>query len=101
MSGDMLWLISSGWAMFLLSMPSPANSLLSRVDSCSSEVFLAISSSLSGEGNIEMSENFFLCVISFFYLSKTTYSRSLTKFSDHSGVWPKVSLVFEDFKYKG
>ena len=22
------------------------------------------------------------------------------KFSDHSGVWPKVSLVFEDFRYK-
>ena len=28
------------------------------------------------------------------------YIRGLTKFWDHSGVWPKVSLVFEDFKFQ-
>ena len=27
----------------------------------------------------------------------TVKYRGLTKFWDHSGVWPKVSLVFEDF----
>ena len=27
------------------------------------------------------------------------YTRGLTKFWDHSGVWPKVSLVFEDFQF--
>ena len=28
------------------------------------------------------------------------YIRCLTKFWDHSGVWPKISLVFEDFDFK-
>ena len=28
------------------------------------------------------------------------YIRGITKFKDHSGVGPKVSLVFEDFKFK-
>ena len=26
--------------------------------------------------------------------------RGLTKFWNHSGVWPKFSLVFEEFKFK-
>ena len=26
--------------------------------------------------------------------------RGLAKYWDHSGEWPKVSLVFEDFKFK-
>ena len=30
----------------------------------------------------------------------TDYIRGLTKFWDHTGVCPKVLLVFEDFKFK-
>ena len=32
--------------------------------------------------------------------SPSKYIRGLTKFWDHSGVWPKVSMAFEDFKFK-
>ena len=28
------------------------------------------------------------------------YNRGLNKFCDHSAVWPKVSLVLEDFKFQ-
>ena len=28
------------------------------------------------------------------------WARGIIKFQDHSGLWPKVSLVFEDFKFK-
>ena len=28
------------------------------------------------------------------------YIRGIIRFKDHSGVWPKVSLIFKDFKFK-
>ena len=28
------------------------------------------------------------------------YIRGIIKFKDHSGVWPKVSLIFKDLKFK-
>ena len=34
------------------------------------------------------------------FICHSMYVRGLTKFWNHSGVWPKVSLVFEDFKFK-